>query len=191
MAKKIDNFQRLSVKAPKDAGIELDEEARKGSLLTEEEMRDIEDGIKDEILAEAKAVEREKYKAEARRKIRIARGLEEPQVSILIDVPGFTDKIVLDGRPYYHGHTYTVPDSVGATLMHQMDMSWRHESNVGGANDNEYRKHRNTRVNSVTGHTSHVSTIQNSSINPAPLSDLSRGRIGPKINTSQNFAAGV
>lgn len=190
MARRIEAHQKLTRTAIDDSEGDVDETVQSGSLLTEEEMREIEVDLKAEIALEVKKLEKDKYRAEARRKLRVAKGLEEPQLQILVDVPGFTDKILLDGRPYYHGYTYTVSDSVASCLMNQMDMSWRHEENVGGANHNEYRKPRNTTLSGKTG-PANVATIQNSSTNPLPLSEMSRGRTVPRMTTSQNIHAGA
>lgn len=188
--RRIDANQKLTRREVDISEGEVNEKELSGSLLTEEEMREIEDELKAEIAAEAKKVEKDKFKVEARRKLRVAKGLEEPQVQILIDIPGFADKITLDGRPYYHGYTYTVADSVAACLMDQMDKSWRHEDNVGGANHNEYRKPRNTSLSGKTG-AANVATIQNSTMNSNPLSSVSAGRMVPKVTTSQNIHQGV
>lgn len=187
MARRIDSFSKSSRKEMDVVEGEVIEKEASGSLLTEEEMREIEDDIKAEIIAEAKKSEKERYRSEARRRIRVAKGLEEPQVTVLVDIPGFADKIVLDGRPYYHGYTYTVPDSVASCLMDQMDKSWRHEDNVGGANHNEYRKPRNTSLSGKSG-AHNVATIQNSSMHANPLSSVSQGRMQPKLTTTQNIA---
>jgi hypothetical protein len=167
------------------ANIELIEEPdKKFSLLTDEERAELIAEVQDELNEELKKKEREEFKAQARRNLRVKKGLEEEQIALLIDLPGNADHIRIDGNRFYHGHTYTIPYSVAETLNHMMDRGWRHEEEVGGANSNEYRKKLKTTHSQRTGVTSNGPTVQQPSISP-----MSAGRLQPKVNTTRNMEA--
>ncbi len=166
-------------------------ETSTASLLTEEERAEIEDTIIAEIEEEERERLRAAYKVEAKEKFRREKGLAEEQVTLTIDVAGHAQDIKLDGRPFYHGHTYTVPRSIADTLFDIMGRTWDHEESVGGANQNEYRKPRNTRMlggRPVTGAPMQSGAqaasvpVQNKSISP-----LSAGRLAPKVTTTQSL----
>ena len=146
------------------------------TILTEEDKREIEEEIRAEIKADELAKAKEEYKKKAKHNARVKKGLIEPQILTLIDLPGHASDIKLDGRPYYHGHQYTVPASVADTLLNVMDLAWRHEEATGGANTNAYRKPLHTSVSGVTNAVTHAPTHQ-----PA-ISPMSEGRIQPKVN---------
>ena len=54
----------------------------------------------------------------------------EEMVEILIDVPGFADRITINGTAYLHNTIYTVPARLAADMRAQMHCSvgsWAHE----------------------------------------------------------------
>lgn len=79
-----------------------------------------------------------KYIAEERTKY----DPEEEQMSILIDLPGHSQRVVINGREFYHGTTYTVPMSLYRSLDDIQYCAWKHEDAVGGANRDSYVKPR-------------------------------------------------
>lgn len=161
------------------------------SLLSEEERAEIEAEIVAEIEAEERERLKEQYRIESREKFKRSKGLLEEQITVTIDVAGHAQDIKLDGRPYYHGHTYTVPRSVACTLNDIMGRTWDHEESVGGANNNEYRRPRSTRM--LGGRAIQNAPMQNSTagvqipVHNQPISDLSKGRLSPRVTTTQNI----
>lgn len=147
------------------------------SLLTEAEMRDIEAECLADVEAEARAAAKAAYKKDVKLQHRRAKGLEEPQETVLIDVAGHADSITLDGQKFFHNHVYTVPLSVARTLYDVMGNTWRHEEEIGNANSNAYRKPMEARLNMQTGA---VSRAAGSVVNTS-VSFMSQGRIGPKV----------
>jgi hypothetical protein len=160
----------------------LENEAYDG-LLSEEErsqlIREVESEIRKEEIVKAKA----DFKAKARSAIRIQKGLEEEQVTMLIDLPGHAEYIRIDNRRYYHAYTYTVPYSVADTLNHMMDRAWRHEEETGGANKDAYRKPRLTGLSATRG----VTNAPTAQPTAPSISAMSAGRTVPKVTTSQNI----
>ena len=71
---------------------------------------------------------------------------EEEMVKILIDVPGYADRITLDNQIFMHGVEYTVSRRQAETMREIMQNAWRHERTIGGANANEYRAPANATI---------------------------------------------
>jgi len=163
----------------------LDESDIEFKLLTEEEREELLKEVREEIRKEEVKKAKDSFKEKTRRAIRIQKGLEEEQVTMLIDPPGHAKDIRLDSRVFYHGYSYTVPYSVADTLYHVMDRAWRHEEEVGGANSNEYRKPRLTQV-SGTGAIVNAPTAA-PQVSTTALSAMSANRLQPKVNTTQTL----
>lgn len=103
---------------------------------------------KEKVREKARAIVAAKFKKQAEEKL-LAQYVEEieresipeQQVEpILINVAGHSNKISLDGRPYFQGHVYNVTQRERETLEEIMDRTWKHEKEVGGANFDHYRK---------------------------------------------------
>jgi len=63
----------------------------------------------------------------------------EKMTQIVIDVAGHSDRIVLDGKAFFHGVLYTVTENQARTIQDIMARTWEHEYEVGGANRDIYR----------------------------------------------------
>lgn len=152
-------------------------------LLSPEERDELLAEIREEIREEEVAKAKEDFKAKARTAIRIEKGLEEEQVTLLMDLPGHSEYIRLDNQRFYHGFTYTRPYSVAEYLNYAMDQAWRHEEETGGASRDIYRKPRLTGLSATRG----VTNAPMSQQPVPPISPMSAGRVTPKITTSQNI----
>jgi hypothetical protein len=158
------------------------EEEDGSSILTEAERREIEEQVDDEIHELRVAEERKRYKEKVKQRKRIKAGLDEPQEEVVINVAGHSDKIRLDGKIFWQGHSYTLPASVAASIRDIMQCTWNHEWSCGGANMNEYRKPLESRVSSGTNRGYDVQNAP--TINPAV-----NHRPGPSVNF--NTAKGI
>lgn len=70
-----------------------------------------------------------------------ARGSYDPEHEereILIDLPGHSKDIRINGFPYLHGQLYTVSVSLYRSLQEVMNRAWKHELSVKMANMNNY-----------------------------------------------------
>ncbi len=182
VVRRSNTYSRLSKKAVDIVPV-LEDEAYDGLLSPEERaelLKEVEAEIRAEEIKQAKVA----FKAKARTAVRIQKGLEEEQVTLLMDLAGHSDRLRIDNQWYYHGHTYTVPQSVADTLFYMMDQGWRHEESTGGANKDAYHKPRNTGLSMRTG------MVVNPPVQTAEsISPMSAGRVVPKITTSQNIGA--
>jgi len=76
----------------------------------------------------------------------------EEMREIHLDLPPYMDRIVLDGKHYMHGGTYTVRKSVFDVMR---DITWgafKHDDEVNNRrNTNAYRQERQLRMSAVSG----------------------------------------
>jgi hypothetical protein len=77
-----------------------------------------------------------------------AEGTAGEMVTITVDLPEFGNRLVVNSRPYWHGHSYTVPRHVSDSLRETMFRMWRHqETEIEGRNLTQaYRRPHNTGV---------------------------------------------
>lgn len=150
MARKSDAYQRTGKKQMpvydhKGSPLQQDEDPYEG-LLSMEEMEEIELEVAREFEQLQHEDAKERYRKDYRWQYQIAQGEEEEELDVLIDLPGHSARIVLDGIAYYHGHIYFLPYSKVTTILDVMGRAWDHEESVGGANTNSYRRPLNTTV---------------------------------------------
>lgn len=119
------------------------------ALLSEEEQKAILAKARDEVQRErADAATKsflEKALAAERKKNNVG-PQEEEMLQILVDLPGFSHALVINGHSYFHGQTYTVPVSKAKDMASMMARAWEHEEEVGGANRDQYRKPSNQTI---------------------------------------------
>lgn len=72
---------------------------------------------------------------------------DEEQCPITINLAPYSDRVVMDGTIYLHGHTYTLPKRRYDSLREIIDRTWEHQRIVDGKNANEYRQQRTVSVN--------------------------------------------
>lgn len=116
------------------------------SLLSEEEIAELQAEVRLEAEAEAKAEAKKQLRKRLVREEKIKAGLEEEQVEVTVDLAPYADKILLDNVAYLHGVTYTVPSSRAMVMREVMQNTWGHQSIVDGKSENFYRKSRGSRV---------------------------------------------
>lgn len=67
-------------------------------------------------------------------------GLVEDQYTITLDLYEGSPYIVLDGKAYWHGGTYTVGQSTYSMLREIAARGWGHQREIEGKSENTYRK---------------------------------------------------
>ena len=98
--------------------------------------------VEAERVAAAKAQLLEQFEAEERQQS----GLDEPLVSITIDLAPYADRLMLDGVVYFQGQTKTVRSSVADVINEMSAATWKHQSIVDGKSENFYRQSRSQAV---------------------------------------------
>lgn len=72
----------------------------------------------------------EKFVAEARRAT--ATDPDEEMVDIFIDLPEFSDRLIIDGRIYLYGHTYTVNRAQYNGIKEMLHRAYDHQDELDG-----------------------------------------------------------
>lgn len=97
------------------------------SLLTDEEKASLRQEAQIKVLAEQKKLAKDAYLEQQLDEARMAGGLDEPTVAVMVSIPEFAANITIDGTIYFHGREYTVPQGRADVILEVMDRSWAHE----------------------------------------------------------------
>lgn len=112
-------------------------------LLNDQERIALQAEAKKKVLEDRKAKAKKELLARAIDEERMALEPEEDLVDCTIDLPGFADRVVIDGVVYFHGATYKFPLKQYRSVTEIIGRAWGHEHEVGGANRDAYRRPRN------------------------------------------------
>lgn len=157
--------------APAPADVPLDEEVEDAELVaadlddgedaglgeglfTAAELADMRKGAAAKVEKDKKAALKlrlmEQFEDEERRAQGMApkRGPADDsrKMGVTIGLPPFANEIVLDNKVYFNGHTYEVTPSLFASLVDQMQHSWRHEDEIKGHINEPQRRERDTHI---------------------------------------------
>lgn len=137
------------------------EEARLHPILTNEQFLKAQSRAKERVLAERVAAAAKAVEDAETIRLRMEEGLTtgitdaDEMVEILIDLPPYGDKILINGpmgKAYWHGTRAAVPRHVADTLNEIMYNMWRHENQTEGRSIQQaYHQHRDTSVSPVRG----------------------------------------
>lgn len=126
-------------------GLETDREEPISIELSEDEKRALRQQAMEQYKKELMQSMRRDFLNEELDRIRVrARRTEDPLADeialITIDLPGSADRVRLDNKVYFHGHTYEFDRDQAACVREVMARAWRHEAEIGGAYRDHYRK---------------------------------------------------
>jgi len=116
------------------------------SILTADEIAELQLEAEAEVLAKAKATAKEQLKKKLVLEAERERGVKEPLVDVYVDLPPYADRITLDNHSYMQGQTYTVRQSVAQVIGEICQKTWAHQSVVDGKSENFYRRARQTHI---------------------------------------------
>jgi hypothetical protein len=109
--------------------------------LTDEEKAEIEAEAKRQITSDLRKRLKKAYLEEI---LDAHKKEQDPDSNIyedlLIDLPGHADRIVLDGTVFFHGLSYSMNAHQARTVRDIMWNAWKHEAEIGKANDKFYRQ---------------------------------------------------
>jgi hypothetical protein len=111
-------------------------------LLSEEERTAINKEAQALVKEQAAKVARKLYLDQCVREAKAKADPNEEMVDVQVDIPGFADRIVIDGVVYWQGTTSRVTASQKRAIDEIMCNAWKHERQTGGANASEYHKPR-------------------------------------------------
>lgn len=121
--------------------------------LSEEEKAELTAQAASKVAEELRAARKKEFLRQETSRFRKMAKPGQTEVRFTVDLPGHSDRIVLDGTHFFHGVTYTVNLNAYNSMRDIAARAWEHEHEVGGANRNEYRAPRNAVIspNGVTG----------------------------------------
>ena len=138
----VEKLDKTAPKKAKKAAAPLAEEYRNipgSDLLSDEEV----EKLREEAAAKARKTRKEQASKELAARFEKEENHRidpsEELMSYTVDLPGFADRIMLDGVVYMHGVTYRFPKRQYDTIRDLVSHAWRHESETGGANRDAYR----------------------------------------------------
>lgn len=76
-------------------------------------------------------------------------------VDVLIDVPGYTQYIMVDGRIMNQGEIISVPRHMAESIREIVQNAWRHERSNGGAHMKAYMPPTTAAISALTGSSNH------------------------------------
>jgi hypothetical protein len=81
-------------------------------------------------------------------------------VTVTLDLAEHSDKIIINGEPFWHGHTYTRPRHVVNQLREIMMRGWIHQDTIDGKDlAQQYARRRLTTVHGRTGAVSNAPQV--------------------------------
>lgn len=102
------------------------------SLLSVEEQMAIRAEVTRETEAEKREVAKRVFREQVRDEARRDAGIEEEIVTFTLDLAEFADRLVIDGRIYFHGRTYSVPRSVFNSMSEMAFRTHGHQLELDG-----------------------------------------------------------
>lgn len=102
------------------------------SLLSDEDKARLKKEARTKVHAERKLDAEEAYLAQVTLEEHRDTGIEEPLVDVMLELPLFADRLVLDGVHYMNGLQYTVPQSRYDVMMEQQQRMWNHQNEIDG-----------------------------------------------------------
>lgn len=122
------------------------------ALLTDEELASLREKAKNEVLAERKKIAEAavlaELKAQERRELGVMTGEDDKDriVWIYVDLPEYSNHVMLDGRAFFHGMDYPVPHHQAVYVMEMCQRAHDHQAEVDGKGTMAARKNRQTGI---------------------------------------------
>jgi len=113
-------------------------------LLSDEDIAEIRAKAREQVETDRKKQAKEELKGRFLKEERHRSDPNEELIPLTIDLPGFADRIMIDGTVYMQGVTYRFPRNQYNSVVDQLAQSWKHEAQTGGANRDAYRQPRTT-----------------------------------------------
>lgn len=110
------------------------------SILTADEIAELELLAEQNVTKAAKAAAKAVMLKQLEAKLRQKAGLSEQAYNVTVDVAPYADRIVLDGVTYLQGGTYEVRQNVAFGMLEIMAMTWNHQAEIDGKDENLYRR---------------------------------------------------
>lgn len=127
------------------------------SILSEAKRKEITEKAKTKVAARLLMEAEDELLRQEMKRLEIEQHpeIEEERREIRIDLAAYADKVLLDGRAYFHGELYDVTKSVYDVLRECESRTARHDEEIhGNEQDTMYRRSRQYSMSFRTGATS-------------------------------------
>ena len=148
--------------------------------LTEAEIAEIRQEARETV---AKEIKKQKEKAYLEQFLKEERQTFVPEkrlVPIFLQLPGFTNYIMLDGVQYFHDNVYQVEPSVAAVLVEQVARGWAHEEKTE-VRDAKTRRRHHMPANLGIGNFTGDRAPRNMTISPSAVGSSAEQLMGVKL----------
>lgn len=115
-----------------------DDQPAEQPMFTAKELKDIKDKAKSEVMAAKKESVRKRLMDEEKNRLMLEDGLTtgnshmDEVMTITIDLASYANKILVNGKAYWHAQTYTVARHVAESLRETMFRTWQHQNEIDG-----------------------------------------------------------
>lgn len=76
----------------------------------------------------------------------VPRARKDDLVDVTINLAPNAEVLTTNGQQYWHGKTYRVSAAVARDLNDRMGATWRHENQIHGESENQYRRQTQRRL---------------------------------------------
>lgn len=129
----------------KDSGfIEEPEDTSTHPLFTTKELDEIKAAARAEVMADKKKAAKKMMMEEEKIRLQREEGLTtgnshmDEMMTLTIDLAPFSDRVLVNQQPYWHGKQYTVPRHVAESLRETMFRTWQHQNEIDGKGLREF-----------------------------------------------------
>lgn len=102
------------------------------SMLSVEDQLRIREDVARETEAEKLEIAKKAFREQVREEARRDAGIDEEIVTFTLDLAEFADRLMIDGRIYFHGRTYSVPRSVYNSMAEMAFRTHGHQLELDG-----------------------------------------------------------
>lgn len=128
----------------KDADFIEEVEGVDAPMFSAKELAEIKAQAKAEVIADKKAAAKKDMLATEKVRLQREEGLTtgnshmDEIVNVTIDLAPYAASIMVNGKPYWHGHAYPVPRHVAVSLQETMFQTWKHQGTIKGESLSEF-----------------------------------------------------
>ena len=67
-----------------------------------------------------------------RLKLKTGDGFKDEEIYLHVDLAPYTDRLIIDGATYLHGHSYKLPRHMVESMREMVQRTWDHEADIKG-----------------------------------------------------------
>lgn len=131
--------------------------ASSSSILSDKEIEEARAEARRRVASAMKVAETERFIKEEEERIRRAEGKRtgtadmDEEVDILVDLPEFCDRLMINGESYWHGYSYKVPRHMANSMRESMQRAHHHQMTIDGKSLEEAYRRNNPQMLTPAG----------------------------------------